>query len=340
MKSSVLFIGSFLSRQKGSKGVIEKLVESDLSDDFRFLLASSYENLGLRLFEMIFKAFIFRGNYVHIDVYSGNAFIYADILSRLARFRNKTLIMTLHGGGLPEYTDSRKQKVLRVLSRANILQSPSKYLIRYYQDIGLKRIDYLPNPIDLQLFPYDRNNIKQFSLLWVRAFASIYNPKNPIRVLSSVLREYPQATLTMVGPDKGELENVKALARELGLENQVTFTGSVPNDMLYNYYQSHHIYLNTPSFESFGVAVVEAAACGIPIVSNSVGEIPLLWIDNYEILLAQENSVNQFVELIFKLFESQSLCKALSINAHKKAIQFDWENIKPIWHKLLSSKNV
>src|SRR5690606_37098257 len=116
-------VGSFLSKDRGTKGISEKIIVSSLQNEFDFILASTKINPIFRLWDMIVKTLLFSGNLIHIDVYSGKAFIYADIISMLAYVRNKKIIMTMRGGALPEFTESRKSKIKRVLSRANTLQS-------------------------------------------------------------------------------------------------------------------------------------------------------------------------------------------------------------------------
>jgi glycosyltransferase involved in cell wall biosynthesis len=338
MRIKVLLIGSFLSQYKGTKGVSEKLCDSDLSQFFDFKLVSKRRNQVFRLFDMILSSLVFRGNIVHIDVYSGLAFQYADIVSRIVKFRNINLIMTLRGGALPGFARSNSKKVTQVLKRADYIQSPSKYLINYFSHEGIE-IQYLPNPIDLDKFPYDRSNVKPYSLLWVRAFTSIYNPEIPIYVLKELVGVFPEATLTMVGPDKGMQKEIMQLAENLGISKSVDFVGPVRNDELYRYYQTHQVFLNTTSYESFGVAVVEAAACGIPIVSNQVGEIPYLWKDNKEVLFAENNSVAKYVEQVKRIFIDPVLEESLSRNAYLVAQQFDWKKIREKWISLFSHEN-
>ena len=329
-------IGSFLSMQTGSMGVSEKLANSSLNEMFDFRLASRKSSPTARLIEMFLWALF--GNYeiLHIDVYSGKAFVYADLTSLVGKLRKKRIIQTLHGGALPKYTQARENRVKRVLKRANYIQSPSKYLMNYFNSIGVE-LKYLPNPIDLREFRYARQAVKPFSILWVRAFTSIYNPDIPVRALKLLLREFPETILTMAGPDKGMQKRVEHLAKELGVANQVNFVGPVSNKELYRYYQTHQVFLNTTSYESFGVAVVEAASCGIPVVSNPVGEIPYLWSDGKNMLFAENNEVSNFVDCVTKIFTDSELRVKLSLEARLKSEQFDWDLIKPQWIHLLAN---
>ena len=178
--------------------------------------------------------------------------------------------------------------------------------------------------------------MQQYSLLCVRAFNSIYNPEVAIIILHRLIQNFPYASLTMVGPDKGELSKVKSLAKEFGLTDKVIFTGPIKNHQLHKYYQTHQVYINTTSYESFGVAVMEAAACGIPTVSNKVGEIPYIWQNEKNILLVNCNNIEEYVKHITTIFENKKLSEDLSKNALKKAEEFSWEKIKPNWISIIT----
>ena len=116
-----------------------------------------------------------------------------------------------------------------------------------------------------------------------------------------------------------------------------TFVGGVPNNELSNYFHDHDVFLNTTYYESFGMAVMEAAASGIPIVSTSVGEIPFLWKNKEQILLAEEITPESFVLEIKKIFKSNELSQFLSKNARKNAERYDWGIIRKKWECTISS---
>lgn len=333
--NSILFIGSFLSKSRGTKGIAESLSERLQEDGIILNLVSTYENKLLRILDMLVSILVYQNKIIHIDVFSGPAFRIADISSRFAKLRKKEIILTLHGGKLIEFAELNELRIQIVFNRAEHVQTPSMYLQSYFKEKGFN-VNYLPNSISLEKFPYSDKNRKPFSLLWVRAFTSIYNPDVPIRLIHQLLRTYPSATLTLVGPDKGCRSQIEALAQELGVSHRVDFVGSIKNDDLYRYYQSHSVYLNTTSYESFGVAVMEAASCGIPIVSNSVGEIPFIWQNGFNVLLVNDNNLDTYIKHITNIFESKELAENLSLNARNKAKQFSWENIKPMWIELLS----
>ena len=95
------------------------------------------------------------------------------------------------------------------------------------------------------------------------------------------------------------------------------------------------MYLNTTSYESFGVALLEAAACGLPIVSTSVGEIPLIWSHGKDILLSKNIVASELAEQISVLFEQTELYNTIQLNAFKKSHTFSWNNVSRKWNELL-----
>lgn len=78
-------------------------------------------------------------------------------------------------------------------------------------------------------------------------------------------RQRRQARLFLMGTGS-ELESLRALAHNLGIERDVTFAGFVQNPL--PYIRQAHCFVLTSRFEGFGVAIVEALACGTPVIST------------------------------------------------------------------------
>jgi len=331
----LLMIGSFLSEKTGTKGISEKLMESLKNSDLKFIRASDKKNKIIRYWEIILKCIFSSYRTIHIDTFSGRAFKIAEIASSIGNFRRKRIIMTLRGGKLPEFYNKYPQRIKKALTKGDCIQTPSLYLKDFFAKQNI-HLQYLPNSIELDRFPYDRNNVKPYTLLWVRAFSKVYNPDLAVRTLYEVQKVFPDTTLTMIGPDKGVLNEIRGLINELNLESSVNIIGPVKNENLYLYYQTHSVFLNTTSYESFGVAVLEAAACGIPIVSTKVGEIPFLWQHEKNMLLVENFEFSAFSYEVLRLFKSKELADRISKNARRKAENFNWETIKPKWIDLLN----
>jgi glycosyltransferase involved in cell wall biosynthesis len=333
--NKVLFIGSFLSRSFGSKDVAEKISNLLTIDGYDFILCSRRKNKVSRLLSILFTILLFKGRIIHFDVFSGQAFRITQFGGFLARIRKKRILYTLHGGALIEFAEKHPRLIKQVFGKADYIQTPSLFLKEYFEHEGYK-VSYLPNPIDLAKFPFHRDLVKPYKLLWVRAFAYNYNPWLAIETIKLVREVYHDSTLTMIGPDKGELNKTLNLIEAYGLEDEVNILGPVSNEMLHKYYNTHDVYINTTSYESFGVSVLEAAACGIPIVSTNVGELPYIWNQNENALLIDSMDAQSMAECVINILSSPDLAKGLSESARIRAEEFSWDQIKPKWLQLLN----
>ncbi len=93
-----------------------------------------------------------------------------------------------------------------------------------------------------------------------------------IKAFSQIASVIPEATLLLVGGGTKETE-LKALAAEEGVAQQVSFTGVVPNEQLPKLYNESAVFV-LPSFnEGFPRTVIEAMACGTPIVVTDLEQL-------------------------------------------------------------------
>lgn len=329
----ILFIGNFLSKTRHTIGPIEGVMRF-LNDTYSIKSASTYQNRFARLFDMVFKTLFFNYDIIHIDVYSTpNSHIYQLLTSYIANKRRKKIILNLHGGGLWELYSKNPNKVTILFARANKIVTPSRFLQRMFNDNGFG-ISYLPNNIDLINFPFVSGRNDEHKLLWIRAFEENYHPELAVKTLFYVKKTYKDAKLTMIGPDKGYLFKIKSLINQLGLNDSVNILGKISNNELYKFHHSHQVFLNTTRYESFGVAVLEAAACGIPIVSTNVGEIPYLWTNNENILLINNFDGEQMAKTVIKILADKYLAEKITNKAFEKAQLFNKEIIKCQWIQL------
>jgi glycosyltransferase involved in cell wall biosynthesis len=339
-KIKVLYIGSFLSKKRGTVSVAEKLskeLAQQQDSAIELMLVSKMVNRVLRALHVFWVILFFEYDYAFIDVFSGNSFNLASISSSLLKLRGKSVYFVIRGGNFVNFFNQNRIKVIKALNRAQMIFSPSLMICDYFTSFNYD-VNYLPNYIDRRNFPIgDESQRNKFSILWVRAFSTIYNPEVAVRIFELVSEKCPQATLDMVGPDLGELEKTKKLVLELGLAEKVNFLGTIPNKELYKLYHSHYIYLNTTSFESFGMSVMEAASCGLPIVSTDVGEIPKIWTDGKNALLFSLDNIRLASDHILELIENVGYYQSISRAAQLKVNDFDKSKLIPVWQSIFTN---
>ena len=122
---------------------------------------------------------------------------------------------------------------------------------------------------------------------------------------------------------------------EKGVINKIHFPGAVPKVEVPQELQKYDIFINTTRYESFGVAVMEAAALGLPIVTTNVGELPYLWTDGEDALLVPSEDAGAMAGAIKRVLSEPGLAERLSRNARAKAEGYDWSSILPQWENLI-----
>lgn len=336
MKPKLLYIGNRLSKHGFNATTIETLGKSFEDEGFSVIYTSDKKSQLVRLITMILSTCrnTKKVDYIIIDTYSTSSFWYAFFCSQIARILKKKYITILHGGNLPNRLKNNPALSKMVFLNAYSNVAPSKYLQKIFIEKSFENTIYIPNVLEISNYEFKERSLFQPKILWVRAFATIYNPKMAIEVFKSIKANYPEATLCMVGPDKdGSLENTKDCAKRLGLD--VTFTGKLPKEKWLELSNNYDIFINTTHVDNTPISVMEAMAMGLSIVSTNVGGIPFLLENNEDSLLVNDDDVEAMTNSIIKVIENQTETKLRVYNARQKVESFDWKNVKILWNNLL-----
>lgn len=333
---NLLYIGNKLSKHGNTTTVIETLGASLENEGYNVIYASDKKNQIIRLLDMVFTTLvnIKKIDYVIIDTYSTFSFNYALLISQICRVFKKRYILILHGGNLPNRLEKSKFLSQLIFNNSYKNVAPSNYLLEAFLSKGYDNILHIPNTIALNEYSFLNREFEVPKLLWVRSFATIYNPKMAIKVLSELRKEYAEAVLCMVGPDKENLlEECKAYAKSLNVK--VQFTGKLSKEEWMELSKEYNVFINTTHFDNTPVSVIEAMALGLPIVSTNVGGIPFLVNDNLNGLLVNDNDVEEMTNAIKSLFIDKELGNQFITNARKTVENFDWNVVKYNWFEIL-----
>jgi len=268
-----------------------------------------------------------------VHVYGGLSFLVEDAASLLGRLFGHSIIMVLHGGAMPEFMTRFPGWSARVLRRAHAIVAPSPFLAKA---VGLRGFPcrVIPNVIDLRLYPFRHRRTLAPRLLWMRSFHDVYNPAMAIRVLERLRATHSGATLVMGGQDKGTEIETRRLARRLGLEDATRFPGFLDMEGKLREGESADIFINTSHVDNMPVAVVEAAAFGIPVVSTSVGGVMDLLTDRETALLVPDGDVDAMTGAIRLLLADQELAGRLSAGGRTLAERSGWDRVRPQWDEV------
>jgi len=131
-------------------------------------------------------------------------------------------------------------------------------------------------------------------------------------------------TLAGEGPEEPSL---RALARELGIVDQISFGGFLEREQLEEAYRRHHLFVHpsrtTPEGDREGIpnSVLEAMAYGLPVISTRHSGIPEAITDGQDGLLVEHPDPPSLATAIRQLIENPSLYERLSRNAHDTVLK-------------------
>lgn len=335
---ALLLVGNFLSASHGVRSVCEELADRLQGAGWSLLTTSRRPARLERLADMVSTTWRRRRDYrvAHVEVYSGPAFFWAEMVCWTLRRARKPYALTLHGGNLPRFALRSPGRVRRLLRSAAVVTTPSGFLqeaMRSYRD----DLEILPNALDLSRYPFRLRSRPEARLVWLRSFHEIYNPSLAPRIVAELAGEFPDLRLTMVGPDKGDgsLGRAHRAAQEHGVADRITWPGGVPKADVPRWLDGGDLFLNTTNVDNTPVSVLEAMACGLPVASTNVGGIPYLIEPEREGLLFPPDAAADASAAIRRILTEPGLAETLSRGARARAESCDWSTILPRWESLL-----
>jgi glycosyltransferase involved in cell wall biosynthesis len=129
----------------------------------------------------------------------------------------------------------------------------------------------IPLGVDCSAFvPVPRSEGPPWRLLHVASLNPVKDHETLLRAFQLLLERGVDAQLDIVGEDTLD-GAVSQLATRLGVTQRVCFPGFQPSDLLIPIYQRSHLFVLSSRHEAAGAVVLEAAACGVPVVGSAVG---------------------------------------------------------------------
>jgi phosphatidylinositol alpha-1,6-mannosyltransferase len=153
-----------------------------------------------------------------------------------------------------------------------------------------------------------------------------------LRVLAGLRGEYPELGYAVVGSGE-QLAELRASAHSLGLEHRVRFLTDVPDRDLPALYNCADIYLGLTrstdlDVEGFGLSLVEASACGVPVVAGLSGGMPDAVRDGETGLLVDSEGPEPAQEAVRLLLRDAELARRLGMGGRKAVESFyNWDRV-------------
>ena len=199
-------------------------------------------------------------------------------------------------------------------------------------------IRVIPNFVDTDLFKPESNGEFRKAiapngekiLVHTSNFRPVKRVPDTIRIFEKVQKEIPSKLILVGdGPDRSECER---LSRQLDLCDTVKFLGK--QDGLVEILSSSDLFLIPSQSESFGLSALEAMACGLPVISSSVGGLPELVRHNETGFIAEIGDVDRMAKYALELLSNDKKYKLFSENSRQRAVnKFDKSKVVPLYEE-------
>lgn len=253
------------------------------------------------------------------------------------------MVTTLHGtditlvGSHPFY----KPAVTFSINKSDIVTSVSQSLKdETYKLFDIKKdIEVIPNFIEINKPRLDENAPCQRALMaskeeriitHISNFRAIKRIPDVVKVFDKIQKKIP-AKLMMVG-EGPEKEKAEILCEELGISDKVIFFGNSNDiDKILCYTD---LFLLPSETESFGLAALEAMACGVPVISSNSGGLPEVNFSGISGYLSDVGDVDDMAKNALAILEDDEELSKFKQNALNVAKQFDILNIMPLYEAI------
>lgn len=191
------------------------------------------------------------------------------------------------------------------------------------QSFGLKNVYVVYNGVDTERFNPDvvgRFRRGSPQLLFVGNLYEHKNVQELVLAVRDLIKTYPETYLQIIGHGKG-YPHLKGLVKRLSLGHNIELVGRVADNEIPSYFASCDLYVTASRWELFGLPILEAMACGKPVVASSIPPHAELLSESEAGALYKLGDKQALVQKIGNIYENHA---RYASNAWNFAKKHDW----------------
>ena len=244
----------------------------------------------------------------------------------IGRWRGKPVLVNYRGGEAETFFARSLRWVRPSMRRASVVVVPSGFLEAVFQRHGMATL-VLPNVVDLARFQPAARPRKQ-RILVARNLEAIYDNATALRALALLRTTHPEACMVIAGsgPLRAALEK---MAAQLGVWDAVRFAGRVDHAQMAGLYADADVVLNPSLVDNMPNALLEALACGVPVVSTRAGGVPYMVQDGHTALLVTPGAAPEMAAALACLFDHPAVGEALATAGRREVVRYTWTAVRP-----------
>ncbi len=323
------YVNSFLNGKKFRVYMFERLKDKHMPNHiiplklprlkkYPFSL-STYKNMK----NLIESLISLQTDIIHTVIYPE---IFPMILIRRLLKLDKKMVLSFHGVPLDSYKHFAISKLLS--KRASAITSVSHFTAKLVKDIYNLDSVVIHNGVDTNYYHPNEHFNNRPRVLFVGRFVKWKNP----HWVAKLAKKFPNADFIIHGKPPKTGISVYPLLLEIAQHtpNLKISTEYLNTDKLRQLYQESDIFCY-PSTDWHPLSVMEAMACGLPLVVHGIGGQSELIENGKEGF--KINSFKDMEENVRYLLEDENLRKDIAKNARLKALQYDWKNVAKRYEK-------
>lgn len=328
-----------LSRLLESEGVTVDLLATNGPYRPAFMAGIPVVRALFRLIPFLFSLWRLAGrvDVIHLMANSGWSWqLHSAPTLWLAWLRSTPVAINYRGGEAQAYFERSFRRVRPSLRKAAVIVVPSGYLQTVFERFG-ETTRIIPNIIDRELFhPRAGRTQGTFTLVITRNLEPIYGIDTAIHAFARVYAADPSLRLRIAGSGPAE-SSLRALVQELGLSDAVSFEGRLDRQGIVALYGEADAMLNPSTVDNMPNSVLEALACGLPVISTDVGGVPYIVRHRETALLVPPADVPTMARAISELKGDITLRRTLTDNGLAEIEQYTWPRVRRQWLDLYAS---
>ncbi len=280
---------------------------------------------GLDLLSYIRIYRCFRKSGAAILFLHGTSFILPAIFYKLFHRRKKILVRETQA----HHLKSRMEWIwlkLAVRFSDHLVFLTAESLEGVYRKTSARRLQkkaqIIPNGLDTELYrPVAKRDISGKVVLGMQSrLQTIKDHPTLLKAFALLLHQFPGRTLTLrIAGDGETMSALQQLAVAKGIEKQVEFCGMLNEKELLTFMQSLDIYVHATQGETMSNSIMQAMACGLPVVASNVWGVDNMIVDDKNGILYAPGNETDLCNKISSVINSEVLRQKLSENARTDA---------------------
>jgi glycosyltransferase involved in cell wall biosynthesis len=283
----------------------------------RLGFCGSWNNVISRIF-FIFLAFFYLLPR-DFDLIDAQAFISGIPGKLAAMIKRKPVILTVHGTVMETGKASFLEKFILISIKYDAQISAASNFLKF-ENVN-KNISVVNPGVDTNFYKPDWSRREDDRILFVGRLQKIKGTEILLRCANKLERE--PCKFVIVG-DGEELGRIKKYLEGKNISN-VKIMGELPEKEVLFEYQRASLFLLPSLSEGFPLTILEAMACGLPIIAADVGNVSTIVAAGVNGFIVKAGTVNSFVEKIKLIAHDKNLAQEMSVNNVLKAKQYSWD---------------